>query len=130
LTRALLAACLLSGCSAQPPLPRGDATVDAPPPARDFARADGAAASRLAGSVLATQPPLVRLAEPERAQPEGALLVAREDDLRPAALLRVVSRRGAVVHVALERGALRPGLEVVEPSSALAAEAGRLPAAR
>ncbi|MFN7340128.1 MAG: hypothetical protein ACK5VI_03490 [Opitutia bacterium] len=130
MTRALLAACLLAGCSAQPAFRRGAPAPGPRPPSSDFSRAAGAAASRHAGTVLSAQPALVRLAQPDRPQPEGVLLVAREPDLRPAALLRVISRRGAVVQVAVERGAARAGLEVVEPSPALAAEAARLPAAR
>ncbi len=130
MTRALLAACLLAGCSAQPAFRRGAAASETPPPSSDFTRAAGAASSRHAGTVLSAQPALVRLAQPDRPQPEGVLLVAREPDLRPAALLRVIARRGTVVQVAVERGAARAGLEVVEPSPALAAEAARLPAAR
>jgi len=130
LSRALAAACLLAGCSAQPAFRQGASPPEPPPPPSDFAAAPGAAASRLSGLVLSSEPPLIRLLDPSRTQPEGVLLVARGPDLRPVALLRVASRRGAVVQVVVERGFLRAGLEVVEPSPALAAEAARLPEAR
>ena len=127
--RALAAACLLAGCSTQPAFRRADPADPSPPPS-DFARPAGASSSRPAGSVLSADPPLVRLTEPGRAQPEGVPLVARDAGLRPVALLRVAGRRGSVAQVRVERGSLRPGQEVVEPSPALAEEAGRLPPAR
>lgn len=127
--RALAAAFLLAACSTQPAFRRADAADQAPAPS-DFARPAGASASRPAGVVLSVDPPLVRLSEPGRAQPAGVALVARDADLRAVALLRVAGRRGSVAQVGVERGALRPGLEVVEPSPALAEEAGRLPPAR
>jgi hypothetical protein len=123
--RTLLTACLaLAGCVAPP----ADEGVSAQPTVSDFARPAGSAASLPVGTVLSADPPMVRLSGP-REQPEGVALVAREADLTPAALLRVVSRRGAIAQVAVVAGRLRPGLEVVEPSAALAAEASRLPAA-
>jgi hypothetical protein len=132
LIRLLAASCLLAGCAATPAFRRAgqEATAPAGASAADFARAAGAVANRRAGSVLSANPPLVRLDSPGREQPEGIALVARDARLRPAALLRAGARRGTVLWVRVERGALRPGLEVVEPSPALAEEAARLPAAR
>ena len=124
---ATLLALLLGGCTVQPTAslppvevePSGVATSD-------FTRAPGAPANRHAGRILSVDPPLVRLTDQGRLQPPGASLVARGDDLRPAALLRAEDQRGGVARVTLLRGALRVGMEVVEPSPALEQAAAAL----
>jgi hypothetical protein len=118
---AALALALLAGCAA-PPAPESPAPMD-------FLPVAGIPSSRPVGRVLGLEPPSVRLDEPGRPAPPGLPLVARDRaSLRPTALLRVVGGRGAVATVAVERGAPRPGDEVVEPSPAALEAARRLPA--
>ena len=128
LTRGLAASLLLAGCVADPAGPES-----APEPGTEFAKPTGASRNPRVGTIgLGAASPGSHLLHLNRTAAELALkkeefVVSRGRDLKPTALLRIVSIRGQAAIATTVRGRPEPDDEVVLPSAPLRQQAEALP---
>lgn len=81
-----------------------------------FTTPAGQSANRHVGKVLSVEPISVHIEDLRRNLPEGLLLVSRNAELKPSAILKVTETRQSVAFTAVVAGKPVVGDEVVEAS--------------
>jgi hypothetical protein len=83
-----------------------------------FTTPAGQSANRRVGLVLTDQPISVHIEDARRNLPAGLMLVSRNADLKPSAILKVTEMRQSVAFTTITLGKPTIGDEVVEASEA------------